>query len=81
LAFGLVSLADVPGAPRCPFVWIRGETQFGVTVAEEDGDLSDEFRGLIARYICMFLAEIAPLAREIDGFSFNQSTANDNIVH
>jgi len=80
-AFGLISLADVPGAPQCPFVWIQDETQLGVTIAEQDGDLSDELRGIIAHYICVFLAEIGPLAREIDGGAFERSTANDNTIH
>ena len=81
LAFGLISLADVPGAPRYPFVWTHDAMQFGVTVAEDDADLSDELRGIIVRYICMFLDEIAPLVPEIDGFTFVHQTVSGNTVH
>jgi hypothetical protein len=81
LAFGLISLADVPHAPVHPFIWTHDETRLEITVAAEEGDLSDELRGMIARYIVVFFAEIAPIAPELAGFRFKQSTANDNTVH
>ena len=81
LAFGLISLANVPGAPKYPFVWTHDAMQFGVTVEEDDADLSSELRNIIVRYICMFLDEFAPLVPEIDGFTFVHQPVNENTVH
>src|SRR5689334_9480864 len=40
-AYGLVSILGFPEAPIHPVIWVQTDTHLGVTVADEDRDLSE----------------------------------------
>ncbi|HEY6980599.1 hypothetical protein [Reyranella sp.] len=65
LAYGLVSVIDVPGAPRHALIWLQGRTPLALTVADEDSDLGEPLQQAIARCMAVFFADIAPVAPQI----------------
>jgi len=64
-AFGLISLLGFPNAPRRAVIWLQTAEQLGVTVSDEDEQLSDDLKQLIARQIAVFFQDIAPIAPEL----------------
>jgi hypothetical protein len=59
-AYGLVSIVGLEAAPRLPTVWVLTDTKIGLVVQGEDRELSEKFKSLMARYIGVFFADIAP---------------------
>ena len=60
-AHGLVSVLYYPGAPQHPAIWLQTEAGLGISVADEDGDLSDDLRQVVARCLAMFFNDIAAI--------------------
>jgi hypothetical protein len=82
LAFGLVSVVGVPDAPQYPVVWTHNHTQLGITVAEEDKEMSKELKVVVARYIAVFFADIADVAPELAALELQTSSAaNDRTLN
>jgi len=71
LAYGLVNVVDLDGAPDFPLIWTQGETEFGITVADGDPDPTDELKAIIARFIGVFFADIATIAPELAALSLS----------
>lgn len=59
-AHGMVSILGLTGAPRFPAVWVQTVSQFGLTVADSDQNLTDELRPVVARCLAVFIADVAP---------------------
>jgi hypothetical protein len=82
LAYGLVSVIDVPEAPQFPLVWTQNQTQLALAVADEDNDLSDSLKQVIARYIAIFFADIAPIAPQLAALQLKMPPpANDHTLN
>jgi hypothetical protein len=62
---GLVSIRGLPDAPRYPVIWVNTDAKVGVTVADEDDDLSPELKQIISRYLAVFFNDIASIAPEL----------------
>ncbi|WIM09106.1 hypothetical protein [Enhydrobacter sp.] len=79
VAYGLVSVTDVPDPPRFPLVWTQDRTQIALAVAEEDKDIGDDLKETIGRCMALFFNDIAAeLAAQELGVS---PPANDRSVH
>src|SRR4051812_9391921 len=63
--YGLISILGLPGAPRFPVIWVQTAEQLGVTVADEDLELTDRLKQLIARHITVFFNDVATIAPEL----------------
>jgi hypothetical protein len=59
VAYGLVSVVDVPDAPQFPLVWTQDRSQVALAVAEEDEDISEDLKERIARCMALFFTDIA----------------------
>jgi hypothetical protein len=64
-AFGLVSILGFPEAPVRPVIWVLVNQKLGITVADEDRDLTDALKLIVARYIAVFFNDIADIAPEL----------------
>jgi hypothetical protein len=60
-AFGLISIVEGTTGRRHLFVWTHDDRELAVTMAHTEGPVTKEVRSLIARYICIFLSDIAAL--------------------
>src|SRR4051794_6196013 len=56
VAFGLVSMTDVPGAPQHPFIWMQDWKHLSLAV-EGDYEISGELETIIFLYIAVFFEE------------------------
>jgi hypothetical protein len=65
LAYGLVSVEGVEGAPDFPMLWTRAENGLNITASDDDGELSDELRKIIARAIAVFFRDLGQIAPEL----------------
>jgi hypothetical protein len=62
VAYGVVSILGVEGAPQYPAIWLQLADQIAITVADEDPDLTPELKEVVARYLAVFFADIAEVA-------------------
>jgi hypothetical protein len=81
LAYGLISIADYPGAPEYPMVWLQTKTELGITVADDDEDLADPLKRMIARYLAVFFADIAPIAPELAALKLKSDIKGDRTLN
>jgi hypothetical protein len=80
-AYGLVSILGLGRAPRWPVIWMQTDTQLGITVAEEDRDLTEALRLIVARCIGVFFQDIAPLAPELAVLRLGSDVPGDRSVN
>lgn len=78
LAYGLVSVLDVPDAPKHAMIWTLMATHVCIASVDDGDEMSAGLRHVIARYLTFFFAEIAPIAPELAPLRFNlPSVANE----
>lgn len=65
LAYGLVFIADLPDAPEFPLLWTQGQRFIAVTGAEGDREITENLTTIVARFMAIFFADIAPIAPEL----------------
>jgi len=80
-AHGLVSVLHYPGAPRHPAIWLQTEAGLGISVADEDGDLSDDLRQIVARCLAMFFNDIAAIAPELAAIPLKADGRGDRALN
>ena len=80
-AHGLVSILDYPGAPRHPAIWLQTEAQLGISVADEDEELSDDLRQIVARYLAVFFNDIAAIAPELAAIPLKSDGRGDRALN
>jgi hypothetical protein len=78
LAFGLIFVRDLPGAPSGPIVWLVDGTHLSLAT-ESDRPISEELRDLIELYLERYFIEITPIAPQFaDLHTGPIPPANDN---
>jgi hypothetical protein len=79
LAYGLISILDMPDAPRSPIVWVVTESHLILAKAEGDPDVSEELEQLIGCHLGLFFVQTAPFAPQLAGIEIQPvGVANDN---
>jgi hypothetical protein len=64
---GLVTLIDYPTGPTHPITWWKMQDTVTVTASDLDEPLADDLKAEIARYLTLFLADVAPIMSELSG--------------
>jgi hypothetical protein len=62
---GLVAILGLQGAPLYPVIWVMTDRQLGVAVSDEDEDLSEVLKVIVAHYLAVFFADIVAVAPEL----------------
>jgi hypothetical protein len=79
LAYGLVSVLDMPGAPKFPIVWMVSSDQLILAKSTDDADIPAELQELIGLYLGLFFVQTAPFAPQLAGIEIAPiAVANDN---
>jgi hypothetical protein len=61
LAYGLILISGLPGAPDHPLIWIQDEREVAIAGVEGDQGISAALRIVISRLIASFFVELASL--------------------
>lgn len=65
VAFGLLSFAELPAAPRNALLWVRTKEGMEMTTADGDDQPSGDLQRLVARHFIVFFDEVKDLAPEL----------------
>jgi len=76
VAFGLLSFADLPDAPRNALLWVRTRDGMEMTTADGDDQPSGELQRLVARHFIVFFDEVKELAPELATLPFHLKDAS-----
>ena len=71
VAFGLLSFADLPDAPRNALLWVRTKDGMEMTTAEGDDQPVAELQRLVARHFIVFFDEIKDVVPELATLPFH----------
>jgi hypothetical protein len=79
LAYGLVSVLDMPDAPKSPIIWMIRTDQLILAKSTNDDDIPEELKKLIGLYLRLFFVQTAPSAPQLAGIEIaSVAVANDN---
>jgi hypothetical protein len=79
LAYGLISILDMPDAPSFPIVWMISADQLILAKSTDDRDVPEELEQLIGLYLGLFFVQTAPFALQLAGIEIAPiAVANDN---
>lgn len=76
VAFGLLSFADLPDAPRSAMLWVRTRDGMEMTTADGDDQPGGELQRLVARHFIVFFDEVKELAPELATLPFHLKDAS-----
>lgn len=76
-AFGLISVIEPATQCRHVFVWTHDDRDLAVTATLANGPVKAEMRSLVARYICIFLSDIAALLPRLADLAPTPSTSRN----
>lgn len=76
VAFGLLSFADLPYAPRSALLWVRTRDGMEMTTADGDDQPGGELQRLVARHFIVFFDEVKELAPELATLPFHLKDAS-----
>ena len=79
VAFGLLSFAALPDAPRNALLWVRTRDGMEMTTADGDDQPGGDLRRLVARHFIVFFDEIKDLAPELATLPFHLKDGSDNL--
>lgn len=71
VAFGLLGLEGLPGAPRHPLLWVRTRNGMEMTTSDGDDQPGVDLQRLVARHFIVFFADIADAAPELATLPFH----------
>jgi NADPH-dependent curcumin reductase CurA len=77
--YGLIAILGVPGAPRYPVIWVFRSGQIGLAIAEEDRELSEDLKQIIADKIDVFFADIGSMVPDFNRFEVSSSSTQDRL--
>jgi hypothetical protein len=82
LAYGLVSLLDMPCAPSYPLMWMYAGSRLSIVTTEDDVEPDATLLALISRCLGLFIAGLAPISPQVAALQFHVAkAANDNTLH
>lgn len=76
VAFGLLSFAGLPDAPRNALLWVRTKDGMEMTTADGDDQPGGDLQRLVARHFIVFFDEIKDLAPELATLPFHLKDAS-----
>ncbi len=76
VAFGLLSFAELPDAPRNALLWVRTKDGLEMTTADGDDQPGGDLQRLVARYFIVFFDEVKDLAPELATLPFHLKDAS-----
>ena len=79
VAFGLLSFAGLPEAPRNALLWVRTKDGMEMTTAAGDDQPSGELQRLVARYFIVFFDEIKDVVPELAALPFHLKEGPANL--
>ena len=79
VAFGLLSFAELPDAPRNALLWVRTRDGMEMTTADGDDQPGGHLQRLVARHFIVFFDEIKDLAPELATLPFHLKDGSDNL--
>jgi hypothetical protein len=80
-AYGLISILGFPQAPQFPVIWVQTDEMLGITVADRDGQLTDDLKQLIVRQFVVFFNGIAPIAPELSAVRLKADGRGDRSLN
>jgi hypothetical protein len=79
LAYGLVSILEMPNAPTHPIVWMVDDYELSLATEEDDPSISEEVEELVQLYLRLFFIQTAPIAPQLAGIEVLSAVgANDH---
>lgn len=79
VAFGLLSFAALPDAPRNALLWVRTRDGMEMTTADGDDQPGGDLQRLVARHFILFFDEIKDLAPELATLPFHLKDGSANM--
>ncbi|MGQ3298663.1 hypothetical protein [Reyranella sp.] len=76
VAFGLLSFAELPDAPRSALLWVRTRDGMEMTTADGDDQPAGDLQRLVARHFIVFFDEIKDLVPELATLPFHLKDAS-----
>ena len=76
VAFGLLSFAELPDAPRNALLWVRTKDGMEMTTADGDDQPGGDLQRLVARHFIVFFHEIKDVEPELTSLSFHLKDAS-----
>ncbi len=76
VAFGLLSFAELPGAPRNALLWVRTKDGMEMTTADGDDQPGGDLQRLVARHFIAFFDEVKDLVPELATLPFHLKDAS-----
>lgn len=70
IAYGLVSVMEVPGESVLPLIWFCNGAEIAIAPADQGKIPTKEIRVIVAKLIYLFFADIAPVSPRIAAFKF-----------
>lgn len=76
VAYGLLSFAELPDAPRNALLWVRTKDGLEMTTADGDDQPDGDLQRLVARHFIVFFDEVKALAPELATLPFHLKDAS-----
>lgn len=76
VAYGLLSFAELPDAPRSALLWVRTKDGLEMTTADGDDQPDGDLQRLVARHFIVFFDEVKELAPELATLPFHLKDAS-----